>query len=54
MIGDRKHDIIGGKSLNIDTIGVRYGYGIGNELEQSEADYIVDTVESLRTLLLEY
>lgn len=52
MIGDRKHDIIGGKSLNIDTIGVRYGYGIGHELDQCKADYIVDTVESLRKLLL--
>lgn len=52
MIGDRKHDIIGAKSLNIDSIGVLYGYGNVEELKSSGADYIVENVESLERLLI--
>lgn len=47
MIGDRKHDIIGAKACGIDSIGVRFGYGEGNELEEAGATYIVETVEEL-------
>ncbi|MGL5675277.1 MAG: HAD family hydrolase [Cellulosilyticaceae bacterium] len=47
MIGDRKHDIIGAKACGIDSIGVRFGYGEGNELEEAGATYIVDTVGEL-------
>lgn len=52
MIGDRKYDIIGAKKCGLKTVGVRYGYAEGNELEDSGADYIADTVESLRELLI--
>ena len=51
MIGDRKHDIEGAKNNNIDSIGVLFGYGDRKELEQAGADYIVESVEELRTLL---
>ncbi|MGL4798815.1 MAG: HAD family hydrolase [Cellulosilyticaceae bacterium] len=47
MIGDRKHDIIGAKACGIDSIGVRFGYGEGNELEEAGATYIVETVGEL-------
>lgn len=43
MIGDRFYDIEGGKSCNISTIGVLYGYGSRQELESCGADFIVDT-----------
>ena len=51
MIGDRKYDIIGAKKMGIDSIGVKYGYAIGNELEEAEATHIVDTTEELNTLV---
>lgn len=51
MIGDRKHDIIGAKEIGIESIGVRYGYGTGNELEEAGADYVVDSVKELHNLL---
>lgn len=47
MIGDRKHDIIGANKAGILSIGVKYGYGIGNELEENGATYIVDTTMEL-------
>lgn len=51
MIGDRKHDIIGAKTLGIKGIGVLYGYGSKEELEGAKADYIVKSVEDLKRLL---
>lgn len=52
MIGDRKHDIIGAKSVGMDSVGVLYGYGDKQELTEAGADYIVEDVEGLRKLLL--
>lgn len=52
MIGDRMHDIIGAKTVGIDSIGVEYGYGDYDELASAGATNIVKTVESLRRLLL--
>ncbi|HZK44000.1 MAG TPA: HAD family hydrolase [Syntrophomonadaceae bacterium] len=51
MIGDRKHDIIGAKQHNIDSIGVLYGFGSKDELEEAGATYIVPSVEELASLL---
>ena len=46
MIGDRKHDIIGAKTVGIDSIGVLYGFGDRKELEAHGATYIAkDTTE---------
>lgn len=53
MIGDRKHDIIGAKSINIESIGVLYGYGNFEELEKSGADYIVKNIEKLDRIINE-
>lgn len=47
MVGDRSHDILGAKACGIKSIGVKYGYSIGYELEESGADYIVSTVEGI-------
>lgn len=51
MVGDRKFDVIGAHEKNIDVIGVTYGYGGYKELSEAGADYIVNTVEELSTLL---
>ncbi len=52
MVGDREHDIIGAKTVGIDSIGVEYGYGDYDELSDASATYIVKTVEELKGLLI--
>ena len=51
MIGDRKDDILGAKASGIDSMGVRYGFAEGQELEIAGADYIVETVEDIKKKL---
>jgi len=51
MIGDRKHDIIGAKTVGMKSIGVLYGYGDYEELSEAGADYIVKDVGELTELL---
>lgn len=53
MIGDRKYDIIGGKSCNMDTVGVLYGYGSHGELQSHGATYIVESIARLSEFLLD-
>lgn len=53
MIGDRKFDICGGREHGLITVGVTFGYAQEGELEEAGADYIVDTVEELRRLLIQ-
>ena len=53
MIGDRKHDIIGAKETNMDSIGVTFGYAKDGELEEAGADFIVNTPSELLSYLLE-
>ncbi|WML33573.1 HAD family hydrolase [Clostridium sp. OS1-26] len=53
MLGDREHDIIGAKKNGIHSMGVLFGYGDREELENAGADYIVETVSDIgRTLLV--
>ncbi len=51
MVGDRKHDILGAKEVGIDSVGVLFGYGDREELEQAGATYIAETVEAIRTCI---
>lgn len=51
MIGDRKYDAKGAHDAGIKAIGVLYGYGNLNELEDAGFDYIVDDVEQLTKML---
>lgn len=51
MVGDRSHDVIGAKKSDIDSVGVLYGYGSREELENAGADHIVEDVPSLLQLL---
>lgn len=43
MIGDREHDVLGAKEVGLESIGVLYGYGDLEELENAGATYIVKT-----------
>ncbi len=52
MVGDRKFDVIGAHERRIEVIGVAYGYGGVEELEEAGADYVVNTVVELEKLLL--
>ena len=50
IVGDRDLDILGGKSHNLTTVGVSYGFGSINELQAAGADYIVSSVIELINL----
>lgn len=52
MIGDRKFDVEGAKAFGLTSIAVSYGYAPNGELEAAGAEFIVDTVQELRQLLL--
>lgn len=52
MVGDRKFDILGAKTNGLDAIGVKYGYGSEEELQQAGALHVVPTVAELGDLLL--
>lgn len=52
MIGDREHDIIGAHQANIRSVGVRWGYGSFEELNNAGADFICKTAEELERLLV--
>ena len=47
MVGDRKHDILGAKAHDLDSIGVLYGYGSREELETAGATYLAETAEEI-------
>ena len=40
MIGDREHDVLGGKAQGLDALGVTFGYGSEQELVAAGANYI--------------
>lgn len=50
MIGDRASDIEAGSANGLTTIGCLYGIGSKEELQN--ADYMIETVDELSTLLL--
>ncbi|MBR5308916.1 MAG: HAD hydrolase-like protein [Clostridia bacterium] len=52
MVGDRYHDVEGAKKFNIPTVGVLYGYGTREELEDAGAIAVCETPEALCEYLL--
>lgn len=52
MVGDRLHDINGAKTIGIDSLGVAFGYGGREELENYGATYIADTMEEVTSYIL--
>ena len=53
MVGDRKFDVEGAKAMNLVSVAVNYGYAQGDELKLAEPDYIAETVEELKEILLQ-
>ena len=51
MIGDRASDIIAARELGMDSIGVLWGYGSREELEEARPDYLVQSVGELYDIL---
>ncbi|MCL1844901.1 MAG: HAD-IA family hydrolase [Defluviitaleaceae bacterium] len=47
MLGDRKHDILGAAAAGIDSIGVLWGYGTREELEEAGATHIIKEAEEI-------
>lgn len=54
LVGDREHDVHGGHAAGIAVIGVLYGYGDREELEQAGADRIAATPEEITELILSH
>lgn len=51
MVGDREHDIYGAVKAGLHSIGVLYGYGGREELQNAGATYIAERVEDIIKLL---
>lgn len=47
MVGDRMHDVVGAKLNQMRSVGVTYGYGSRQELEQAGADAFADSPEQI-------
>lgn len=52
IIGDRKFDIDAGKNCGIDTMGITFGYGTREEIEEHSPTYICDSIDEIRKILL--
>ncbi|MCD7738329.1 MAG: HAD hydrolase-like protein [Lachnospiraceae bacterium] len=52
MVGDRCFDVDAAKEVGLASAAVSYGYAPEGELEKSQPDYIVSSVEELEKLLL--
>ena len=54
MVGDRSYDVKGAQAMGIDSVGVLYGYGSREELEEAGATKIAKSVEDLKNILLNW
>ena len=52
MVGDRLYDVEGAKNCGIDALGVLYGYGSRQELENAGAKYIAETTADIVKIIL--
>ena len=52
MVGDRSYDIAGAKTVGLSSIGVLYGYGSREELENAGADAIAERPGDIIKLIL--
>lgn len=52
MVGDRQYDVLGGHAAGVETLGVLYGYGSREELEQAGADGIAATPPEITQWIL--
>lgn len=51
MVGDRKHDIIAARQNGIFALGVTYGYGSLEELNEAKADYLCDNAAEISAFI---
>jgi len=52
MVGDRQHDIVGARAVNMRGLGVLWGYGSRDELEAAGADQLVEQASDLARIAL--
>lgn len=52
IVGDKSMDIEAGHNNNTDSIGVAYGFGTTEELENAKPSHIAQTVSDLRNFVL--
>lgn len=52
MVGDRMHDAIGAEEAGVECVGVLFGYGSREELEEVKTCYLAESVDDLRDFLL--
>ncbi len=52
MIGDRRQDVLGAHKTGIECMGILWGYGSVEELNEAGADYIAETPEKAADMLL--
>ncbi len=52
MVGDTHYDVRGAHARNLPCIGVTWGYGTREELQNAGADVLINTPEELLTILL--
>lgn len=53
MVGDREHDIIGARKVGIASLGVLFGYGSRQELEQAGATRLALTVAEVYDIIID-
>ena len=51
MVGDRHHDISAAKETGVDSVGVLWGYGDRDELEDAGATYVVESKWEIAALV---
>ena len=51
QIGDREHDVLGAQAQKLDSIGVLYGFGSREELEEAGATYIAQEVGEIAAFI---
>ena len=52
MVGDHHNDVIGAKENDIKSIAVTYGYGVREDLIKYAPDYVADSVNQLKNIIL--
>ena len=52
MIGDRRQDVLGAHKTGLKCLGILWGYGSIEELNEAGADFIADTPEKAADMLL--
>ncbi len=53
MVGDRAYDMIAAKNLGLQTIGVLYGFGSGEELLSAGADHLAKYPHDIERYIIE-